>query len=192
VDVAVKQIDAKVKTVEMKATSIDRKFTFPPLRPVQKQPVTKTLEEKPESGKTFEGQSDVAYCLECVEGHTMDALTEMRHAIDRFRTAGKMTEGVTEKVRVAISAIQGIKEDVKTTKNASPDVKKGLDDILDEVRWVRKEFGISGGLTRGLGSMEDLEELRERIAAMNLKAYKLVEKCPTCKPVRGYNVGKKE
>lgn len=178
VDAAVKQIDTRVKTVEMKALSIDKRFSF--ARRIQ--PVTKKkLEGKPETGKTFEGQSDEAYCLECVEGHTMNALTEMRHAIDRFRTAGKMTDGVTEKVRVAISEIQGIKEDIKNTKNASSDVKKGLDEMLDEARWVRKEFGISGGLTRGVGSMEDLEELRERIVAMNLKAYELVEQCPSCK-----------
>lgn len=200
VDIAVKQIDAQVKTVEVKTTSINRKFAFNiPLKRTPKQPITKSQdvlltkgEEKPETGRTFEGQSDEAYCLECVEGHTMTALTEMRHAIDRYRTAGKMTDGVTEKVRVAIAELQGITEDVRTTEKASPDVKKGLGAILDEVRWVRKEFGISGGLTRGIGSMEDLEELRERISTMNLTAYKLVEKCTTCKPVKGYHVREKE
>lgn len=120
----------------------------------------------------------------CTEGHTMAALTEMRHAIDRHRTAGKMTPGVTEKVRVAIAELQGINEDVRSTKDASPEVKKGLDEILNEVRWIRKDYGISGkGLTRGGGSLEDLEELRKRIFIMQTKAYALVEKCPTCKKI---------
>ena len=137
---------------------------------------------KPETGKTYPEQSNEAYCLECIEGHTMMSLTETRHAIDRFRTAGKMTPGVTEKVRGAIEEISGIVKDVKDTKDASPEVKEGLEQILEEVRWIRKEFGISGrGLTRGKGDMTDLEELRGRITKMNLKAYELVEKCPTCK-----------
>ena len=138
---------------------------------------------KPETGKTFSEQSNESYCLECTEGHTMAALTEMRHAIDRARTAnGKMTSGVVEKVRVAIAEITGINEDVKNTEDASPEVKEGLNQILDEVRWIRKEYGISGrGLTRGKGDLADLEELRGRITKLNLKAYELVEKCPTCK-----------
>lgn len=181
VDVAVKQIDAKVETVELKAMSIDKRFSF--ARRIQKQPVIKKkLEEKPETGKTYPEQSNEAYCLECIEGHTMGGQTEMRHAIDRYRTAGKMTQGVTEKVRAAIKEIVGINEDVKNTEDASPEVKEGLNQILDEVRWIRKEFGISGrGLTRGRGDMTDLEELRGRITKMNLKAYELVEQCPSCK-----------
>lgn len=140
---------------------------------------------KPESGKTFKGQSSEAYCLECVEGHTMTALTEMRHAIDRYRTAGEMTEGSTEKVRVAIAELQGITEDVRSLDEADPEVRKGLQEILDEARWIRKEYGMSGkGLTRGYGDMSDLEELRNRILIMQNKAYDLVEKCPTCQIIR--------
>lgn len=151
----------------------------------------KSDQTNPESGRTFEGQSDVAYCLECVEGHTMGGLTEMRHAIDRYRTAGKMTTGVTEKVRVAIGELLGINEDVRNTKDASPEVKKGLEEILNEVRWIRKEYGMSGkGLTRGYGNLEDLEELRNRIFILQNKAYSLVEKCPTCKPHIQETIGK--
>lgn len=118
----------------------------------------------------------------CVEGHTMSALTEMRHALDRHRTAGKMTGGVTEKVRVAIAELMGINEDVRSLEDADPEVAEGLKQILDEARWIRKEYGMSGkGLTRGYGSQEDLEELRNRILIIQNKAYKLVEECPTCK-----------
>lgn len=178
----VTEFDRKVRDFELKATHIDRKFSLPA---PPKKPPEKPEKKNPESGRTYEGQSDEAYCLECVEGHTMTGLTEMRHATDRFRSAGKMTDGVTEKVRAAIRALQGIPEDVKSTENASPEVKKGLDEILDEVRWIRKEFGISGkGLTTGNGNMQDLEELRNRILILQNKAYSLVEKCPTCKSRR--------
>jgi hypothetical protein len=141
-----------------------------------------TTEIKPQSGRTFSGQTDEAYCLECIEGHTMMAQTEMRHAIDRYRTAGEMTIGVTEKVRVAIREIEGIIEDARSTKGADIKIQKGLNEILEETRWVRKEFGVSGrGLTNGEGSMEDLTELRERIDALQEKAYNLAKDCPTCK-----------
>jgi len=139
-------------------------------------------EVKPETGRTFKEQSDESYCLECVEGHTMVALTEMRHAIDRFRSGKAMTSGVMDKVRAAIAELQGINEDVKSTENASPEVKRGLDEILDEVRWIRKEYGMAGkGLTRGYGQIADLENLRNRILVLQNKAYRLAESCPTCK-----------
>lgn len=141
-----------------------------------------TTEVKPQRGRTFSGQTDEAYCLECIEGHTMMAQTEMRHAIDRYRTAGEMTEGVTEKVRVAIREIEGIIEDARSTKGADIKVQRGLNEILEETRWVRKEFGVSGrGLTNGDGSMEDLTELRDRIDALQKQAYELAKDCPTCK-----------
>lgn len=136
---------------------------------------------RPVTGKTHVGQSDEEYCLECVEGHTMKAHTEMRHAIDRFRTAGEMTEGVKEKVRVAIEEISGIDEDVKSTKGADPKVSEGLDKILDKARWIRKRYGLGGvGLTVGQGGMKDLEALRSDIDSVQESAYKLVGQCPTC------------
>lgn len=139
-------------------------------------------ESRPQSGRTFSEQSDEAYCLECIEGHTMMAQTEMRHAVDRYRSAGEMNEGVTEKVRVAIREIEGIIEDARSTKGADIKVQKGLNQILEETRWIRKEFGVSGrGLTNGEGSMEDLTELRDRIDALQTQAYELAKDCPTCK-----------
>jgi len=140
-----------------------------------------TTEGKPQSGRTFSGQSDEAYCLECIEGHTMMGQTEMRHAIDRYRSAGEMTEGVTEKVRVAIREIEGIIEDARNTRGADIKVQTGLNEILEETRWIRKEFGLSGrGLTNGEGSLQDLTELRDRIDAIQKKAYDLAKDCPTC------------
>ena len=145
---------------------------------------TKQSKLKPVSGRTFEDQSNESYCLECCENHTMKALTEIGHGIDRFRSAGKMTSGVVEKVRATIGQLSGIDEDVKNTTDASPEVKEGLNEILDEVRWIRKDYGISGvGLTRGGGTLKDLEELRKRIFVLQTKAYALVEKCPTCKKI---------
>lgn len=146
-------------------------------------PIDRSIDQ-PLSGRTHAAQSDEAYCLECVEGHTMLASTEMRHAIDRYRTANRMTPGVIEKVRVAIAELQGINEDVRNTKGASPEIKQGLDEILDETRWIRKEYGVSGkALTRGYGDLKDLEELRSRILSVQNKAYVLVEKCPTCRKI---------
>lgn len=140
--------------------------------------------EKPDSGRSFQGQSNESYCLECIEGHTMMSSTEMRHAIDRFRSAGKMTEGVAEKVRVAIAELQGIEEDARNISDASPDVKAGINEILNDVRWIRKEYGLSGkGLTTGQGELADLENLRNQIFALQTKAYALVKKCPTCKKI---------
>lgn len=119
----------------------------------------------------------------CIEGHTMTALTEMRHAIDRYRTAGKMTEGVSEKVRVAIAELMGIEEDAKNTAGAAPKVKTGIDNILNQVRWIRKEYGVSGvGLTVGQGEEQDLLKLRDKIQTIQNEAYTLVLVCPTCNP----------
>lgn len=141
----------------------------------------KPEQAKPLTGRTFSDQSNESYCLECIEGHTMTASTEMRHAVDRFRTANEMTPGVTEKVRVAIAELQGIAEDAKNLEGASPEVEQGVNEILDEVRWIRKEYGLAGkGVTTGHGGEQDLKELRTRIGNMQVKAYDLVTKCPTC------------
>lgn len=144
------------------------------------------LENRPDSGKTSSNQTDEAYCMECIEGHIMHAKTELRHALDRFRTSKEMNTGVVEKVRVAIQELQGIDEDVKNTKDATPQVKEGLDNILNEVRWIRKEFGVSGrGLTRGIGTQKDLEELRDRIDKLQEVSYDLVDECPSCSEAVG-------
>jgi hypothetical protein len=136
---------------------------------------------RPVSGKTRPEQTDESYCLECVEGHTMRAQTELRHAIDRFRTAGEMTPGVEEKVRVAIREIAGIEEDVTSTKGADPKVSEALSKILDKSRWIVKGYGVGGkGLTIGRGSMEDLEALRAEVGAIQDTTYKIVGACPTC------------
>jgi len=181
-------VDQKVKEVDQKILNFDKRFSAANVLKTRQPIFVTETPLTPASGKTFEEQSDESYCLECIEGHSMKSSTEIEHAIDRFRSAGKMTSGVTEKVRASIKALQGIPEDVKNTTDASPEVKEGLDEILNEVRWIRKEYGISGGLTRGIGTMEDLEALRTRITAINLKAYELVEKCPTCQRVKGYHV----
>lgn len=140
---------------------------------------------RPETGRTYPDQSDESYCLECIEGHTMLASTEMRHATDRFRAANEMTLGVTDKVRGAIEEMSGIVKDVKDTEDASPEVKEGLNQILDEVRWIRKDYGLAGkGLTTGHGTAEDLNELKSRIQKVQQKAYDLVSKCPTCHIIR--------
>jgi len=139
--------------------------------------------EKPEDGRSFTNQTDESYCVECIEGHTMTALTEMRHAIDRYRTAGKMTEGVSEKVRVAIAELMGIEEDARNTSGAAPAVKAGINNILNEIRWIRKEYGVSGiGLTIGHGEEQDLLSLRDKIQTIQNEAYTLVQVCPTCNP----------
>lgn len=126
----------------------------------------------------------------CVEGHTMAALTELRHAIDRYRTAGKMTEGVAEKARIALAELQGISADVQTVEKAPPEVKAGLNAIVDDARWIRKEYGVSGkGLTVGLGTLQDLEELRDRVSKLQEKAYGLVDDCPSCGQAVGVGWG---
>jgi hypothetical protein len=138
---------------------------------------------RPQSGRSFKGQSDESYCVECIEGHTMLALTEMRHALDRYRTAGQMTPGVSEKVKVALSELMGIEEDAKNLEGADPKVRAGINSILNDVRWLRKEYGVSGvGLTIGMGTEQDLMNLRNRIQTMQNTAYELVKICPTCNP----------
>lgn len=188
-ETSINDFDSRIREMDLKLSGMDRKFSVPKVPLTQKTTVKETI---PASGRTFQGQTDEAYCLECLEGHTMTALTEMRHALDRYRASGEMTSGVAEKVRVALAELMGITEDVKNTKDASPEVKKGLDEILNEVRWIRKEYGVSGrGLTRGIGSTKDLEELRDRIETINKKSYEIADltkgkfssKCSVCKKI---------
>jgi len=158
------------------------KETTKTMEPSKPKETTKTMEpSKPVSGRTYEGQTDSGYCIECTEGHLMKAATEMRHAVDRYRTAGSMTDGVVEKVRVALQEVVGIDEDIANLKNAPDNVKAELREILDKSRWLRKEFGISArGLTIGEGGMKDLEDLRQAIFDMQTKTYQVAKHCPIC------------
>ena len=147
---------------------------------VKNKPENPPSTNKPTSGKTLLGQSDESYCVECISGHTMTALTEMRHALDRFRTSNEMTDGVQEKVRNAVGELMGATYDIGNLSKADPKVREELNAILNEIRWIRKDAESVKGLTRGYGSLEDLEDLRNRILSIQNKAYEIYKYCPTC------------
>jgi len=128
----------------------------------------------PESGHTSENQTSFGYCLECLEGHILAAVTETRHAVERFNSSRKMTRGVVEKIRVVLAEVQGIDEDIGEAEAPTPEAELQLKQILDASRWIRKNFGLGGiGLTIGKGTEADLKNLRKQVLYLQKMIYNL-------------------
>jgi len=98
--------------------------------------------------KSFEGQSDVDYCLECCNKHSQTASIFMTEALQRAVAGGPGLPGVQEKVRAAIRELTGFEDDTETVNNSA------VMELNTMARTLRKHVystkaEIGGGIIRG-------------------------------------------
>lgn len=140
------------------------------------------IEERPPAGrvygaeaKSFEGQSDVDYCIECSVKHSQTAKVLMREALQRAETGDPSMEGVQEKVRGVVEELCGLEDDTTTVSNEMVTM------LNTSARELRK-FIYTTGAELGGASMEQLREIKGMVDDLVEASYtvRAAEECPGC------------
>jgi len=125
---------------------------------------------------SFEGQSEVDYCIECAVKHIQTGKVFMREGLQRAEVNGPQSEGVKEKVRGVVEELSGIEADTDTVKNAK------VTAINTAARELRKRI-YSSQAEIGGASIETLQEIKAEVDTLVEQIYKVreeEEECPTC------------
>ncbi len=160
----------------------------------QKSPRPPQVVGKQEYGgdaKSFAGQSDVDYCIECAVKHGNGAKVLMREALQRAEAADPSSQGVLEKVRGVTEELTGVEHDTDTVGHP------GVMALNTMARVIRKQIYTSGAEI-GRASKEDIQGIKvlidELVDAAYLAREAQEEDCPSCRHAVGIsmslNVGK--
>ena len=125
--------------------------------------------------KSFEGQSDLEYCIECAIKHSQTAKVLMREALQRAEAGDPGLEGVKEKVRGVVEELLGLEDDTDTVDN---EMVTALNTSGREL-W---KFIYTTGAEMGKASMEDLREIKRMVDQLVEASYtvRAAEECPAC------------
>lgn len=125
--------------------------------------------------KSFEGQSDLKYCIECAVKHSQTAKIAMKEAIQRAYAGDPGLEGVQEKVRVVVEELCGLDIDTETVDN---EMVTTLNTLGRELR----KFIYTTGAEMGRASREQLEEIKGMVDQLVEASYtvRAAEECPAC------------
>lgn len=125
---------------------------------------------------SFEGQSELDYCIECAVKHSQTAKVLMREALQRAEADTPRTEGVKEKVRGVVEELSGMEDDTKAEKNEK------VIQLNSAVRELRKHI-FSTQAEIGGADLETLKEIKQKLDGLVDEIYKVREQeepCPTC------------
>ncbi len=126
--------------------------------------------------KSFEGQSDVDYCIECAVKHSQTARMLMSEALQRAEAGNPSLLGVQEKVRAAISEITGFEDDTETVNHSTVMA-------LNTMVWALRKHIYASKAEIGDASMEELRDIKGLTDKLVDASYmaREAEECPTCK-----------
>jgi len=136
---------------------------------------TEELEE-PVEGRSFEGQTEISYCLECLLKHSQTAKVLMREALQRAEAGTPRVTGVQEKVRGVVEELCGFEDDSDTLEN------EGVTGLNTMARELRKYIYTSRAEIGG-ASMEQLREIKRMVDQLVDASYMVaqVEECAACR-----------
>lgn len=125
--------------------------------------------------KSFEGQSDVDYCIECAVKHSQTVSMLMTEALQRAEVGDPGLLGVQEKVRGAVRELTGLEDDTETVKNPAVMALNTM------ARALRKHIYTSKAEIGG-ASMEDVRDIKDLSEKLVNASYlaREAEDCPTC------------
>ena len=125
--------------------------------------------------KSFKGQTDLSYCLECCQKHSVTAKVLMREALQRAEAGKPGKAGVQEKVRGVVEELCGFEDDTMTVSN---EMVSALNTSARELR----KFIYAKGAEMGKASLEDLREIKGMVDKLVEASYtvRAAEECPAC------------
>jgi len=125
---------------------------------------------------SFEGQSEVDYCVECAVKHGQTAKVLIREALQRAEADSPKTEDVKEKVKGVVEELSGMEDDTKTVMN---DNVTKLNTVARELR--KHIYGTQAEI--GGAKIEDLRQIKQAVDDLVNQIYQVrehEEECPEC------------
>ena len=164
-------IDGKLGQIDKAVTQVDQRFTLPG-------PPTGFLPKekpKPHTHLSYEGQSELDYCAECLQKHSQAAKILIREAVQRAEAGSPSDPGVLEKVRGAVEELVGFEDDSDTVKNEKVSTLNSLSRTLRKFIYAKKA-------EIGDGSLEDLREIKDLVGKLVDATYdvRMSEECIGC------------
>jgi len=115
--------------------------------------------QKPHTHLSYEGQSKLDYCVECLSKHSQAGSVLMREAVQRAEAGSPSDPGVLEKVRGAVKELVGFEDDSDTVKNERI---SGLNTAARELRKLiyLKRAEIGGA---SLGDLREIKGMMDKL-----------------------------
>ena len=160
-------IDGKVGQVDEALVTMDKRFMLPRL--IEK------VKPKPHAHLSYEGQSNVDYCVECLTKHGQTAKVLMREALQRAKAELPSDPGVLEKVRGAVEELVGFEDDSDTVKSEKVSTLNSLSRTLRKFIYAKRaEIGDA--------SLEDLREIKDMVDKLVDATYdvRISDECIGC------------
>jgi len=113
----------------------------------------------------------------CLAKHFSASKKLMQEAMDRYMVDKSVTPGVREKVQAVVEELEGATHDISITDTTDSQTKAFLEDVLVDIRALRKGIWDAGILSLQ-GTKEDLEKVLKGNNVLISKLWKHLEKCP--------------
>lgn len=125
--------------------------------------------------KSFAGQTDEDYCVECAVKHGQTAAILMQEALQRAEVGSPRLMGVIEKVRDTVKEICGMETDTDTVHSQKV---MALNSAARELR----KFIYTSKAEIGQASIEDLRKIKVMVGQLVDAAYivRSSVECPAC------------
>lgn len=175
----INNVDSKIRQIDNAMQSIDRILNVPPTKIPIPTPIPTQTQRKTSSGSHFsyEGQTEVDYCIECAVKHGQTAKVLLREAIQRAMAASPDDPGVIEKVRGAVEELVGMEDDTETVKNDRVA-------LLNKMARSLRKYIYAKGAEIGKATLDDLKTIKEMTDKLVDAVYKVRQiesECIACK-----------
>ena len=153
---AVNAIDRGLGSIDDVTSQVDKRLAIGIPKAVPGPP---EVEAKPHEHFSFEGQSELDYCIECAVKHSQTANTSMREAVQRAEAGSPSDKGVKEKVREAVGELVGLEIDTATVENEKVSTLNSLSRTLRKYIYA-KRAEVGGA---GLGDLREIKGLVDKL-----------------------------
>ena len=168
---AVDTIGDRLGEIDTMASDVDQRFSSTPTI----SGFVARARPKSHTHLSYEGQTGLDYCVECLSKHGQTAKVLMREAIQRAQVGSPSDLGVLEKVRGAVEELVGFEDDSDTVKNEKVSTLNNLSRTLRKLIYAKKA-------EIGGGSLEDLREIKDMLDKLVDVTYQVraSEECIGC------------
>jgi len=162
-----KALDGRITDVDRTFKQIDKELSNPRL------PQTTPLPSRKPTGRSYEGQTELSYCVECCIKHSQTAKVLAREALQRAEADMPSSPGVQEKVRGVVEELAGFEDDSDTVEN-----EKVV--ALNTMARALRKYIYTTGAEIGRASITDLRRMKSMVDQLVEATYLVRKGEETC------------